>query len=207
MVVHHHFGRIFFLNFLQSTALMNKNTSVGKINAKKTGLASAWKKHMSGTPGDWRIWWLSINAMIANDWYCRNMQIYNVHVGPQQPMEKMKVLGPQYMGELTQKNEGFGFPWYIIYNVHVCLFNRSSDLQTKKQLKSHAKFVSESKRNQNPDAPCMDVPALGEKWWYSSEHVYHEPPQNHEKPRVLAHRFRHLKRKTQVIYHRKPPNM
>ena len=200
-------GGYFFRTFAKALHWSKKTHLWETKRKKKQGLGSVWKKHMSGTPGDWRILWLSINAMIANDWYCRNRQIYNVHVGPQQPMEKMKVLGPQFMGELTQKNEGFGFPWYIIYNVHVCLFNRSSDLQTKKQLKNHAKFVSESKRNQNPDAPCMDVPALGENWWHSSEHVYHEPLQNHEKPRVLAHRFRHLERKTQVIYHRKPPNM
>ena len=32
--------------------------------------------------------------------------------GPQQPMEKWKVLHPQHMGEITPKNEGnVGFPW------------------------------------------------------------------------------------------------
>ena len=30
--------------------------------------------------------------------------------GPQKPMDKWKVLGPQYMGNIPQ-NEGFGFPW------------------------------------------------------------------------------------------------
>ena len=30
--------------------------------------------------------------------------------GPENPW-KMKVLGPQYMGETTPKNEGYGFPW------------------------------------------------------------------------------------------------
>ena len=45
---------------------------------------------------------------------------------------KMKVLGPQYIGEITPKNEGFGFPWYLysgnprfptfydLFFIHIC---------------------------------------------------------------------------------------
>ncbi len=35
-------------------------------------------------------------------------------IGPQNP-SKMKVLSPKDMGEITSKNEGCGFPWYIIW--------------------------------------------------------------------------------------------
>ena len=43
MVVHHHFGRIFFLNFLQSTALIKKNTSVGNKTQKNRVLEAPGK--------------------------------------------------------------------------------------------------------------------------------------------------------------------
>ena len=37
---------------------------------------------------------------------------------------KMKVLNPQYMGEITPKNEGCGFPWKIVSQAFKTLWNR-----------------------------------------------------------------------------------
>ena len=38
-------------------------------------------------------------------------------LGPQQPMEKFSGVTPQNMGEITLKNEGYGFPWCWDVNI------------------------------------------------------------------------------------------